>query len=798
MNDNACVHCGADCGKSPVVWNDKKFCCHGCKAVYSILNEKDLGQYYEIQPMSGIRIENAQQLKKFAFLDNEEIANKLLTFKDGAISRVTFFIPTIHCASCIWLLEHLNTLNPAITYSDVNFPKKEVHITFKNDMITLRQLAELLAAIHYIPEITLEQLEKKKALKSNHQLLIKIGIASFSFMNIMMYSFPEYVPGGDLLEKEFKHVFGWLSFILILPVVFYSANDYYLSAWKGLKHKIISIDVPITLGITALFIQSSWEVFNGNGIGYMDSLAGLLFFLLIGKWYQGKTYQALSFERDYKSYFPVAVTKVAAEGEEIVPIKDLIPGDHILIHNQELIPADARIIKGRGNIDYSFVTGEALPVSKQEGDFIFAGGRQVGSSLEMVIEKKVEQSYLTQLWNQKSNRIETSTLTNQVNLVSQYFTTIILVIAFTAFFYWLQDGFAKAVFVFSSVLIIACPCALALTVPFTFGSTIRVFGRRGFYLKKTEVIEQLFHTDTIVFDKTGTITINRKMNVAFQGNQLNNDEKQMILSLVRNSSHPLSKAINDHLSGVIFYQPESFDEIPGMGITGIVNNNRINIGSRQFVEGISDDETITESRVYLSINNEMKGYFTIANVYREGLKNIIEHLKGKYQLHLISGDNEAERKRLEKVFGADTKLHFNQSPTDKKRYIEELKKEGKKVMMIGDGLNDAGALAASDIGMSVAEDIFSFSPACDAIMTSSTFGRLHRFIAFTKSSFGVVRASFILSFFYNIIGLSFAVTAQLSPLIAAILMPISSISVVAFATISINWLAGRKLPENAG
>ena len=154
----ACVHCGSDCGNSPVVWNEKNFCCHGCRTVYEILHEKDLGQYYEIQPMSGIRVENAQQIKKFAFLDNQEISDKLLDFKDGTTSRVSFFIPTVHCASCIWLLEHLNTLHPGISYSDVNFPKKEVHITFRNDQLTLRQLAELLAAIHYIPEITLDQL----------------------------------------------------------------------------------------------------------------------------------------------------------------------------------------------------------------------------------------------------------------------------------------------------------------------------------------------------------------------------------------------------------------------------------------------------------------------------------------------------------------------------------------------------------------------------------------------------------------------------------------------------------------
>ncbi|PKP52703.1 MAG: heavy metal translocating P-type ATPase [Bacteroidetes bacterium HGW-Bacteroidetes-1] len=796
MNDSKCVHCGADCGTVPVKWEGKNFCCHGCKTVYQILNEKELSQYYEIQPMAGIRIDTGQPTKKFAFLENEEIASKLLDFSDCNTSKVTFFIPVIHCASCIWLLEHLDTLHPGVVYSTVNFPRKEVYITFKNDQITLRQLAELLTAIHYTPEITLEHLEDKKAGNANRSLLIKIGIASFSFMNIMMYSFPEYLPGGDLLEKEFKSIFGWLSFILILPVVFYSANDYYLSAWKGLKHQIVSIDLPITLGIIALFLQSSYEVFSGKGIGYMDSLAGLLFFLLIGKWYQGKTYQALSFERDYKSYFPVAATLIKDGLEVILPIKQLKNGDRILIRNQELIPADATIVKGKGNIDYSFVTGESVPVPKLQNEFIFAGGRQVGSSIELIVEKEVEQSYLTQLWNQSGVKEDPVSLNNYINKISQYFTGAVLVIAFSSFFYWLTIDLRTAVYVFSSVLIIACPCALALTIPFTFGSTMRVFGRKGFYIKKTDVIEHLHRTTTVVFDKTGTITLNRKVRVEFEGKALSDKELTMVRSIVKHSSHPLSHALYEFLTQPVHFDPQVYEEIPGMGITGTIDGIRLNIGSEFFVTGSSANDTMTESRVYISIGAEIKGYFRFLNSYRDGLVNVIEKLKQRYDLHLISGDNDAEKDVLKSFFGTQSKILFNQSPVDKKNYILNLKKQGKKVLMIGDGLNDAGALAESDSGISIAEDVFSFSPACDAILESGKFYLLDSFIGFTHSSFKVIRLSFLISFVYNVIGLSFAVTGNLSPLIAAILMPLSSVSVVVFATFSIAFLARIRLNDS--
>lgn len=795
MNDNACIHCGADCGSHPVIWENKKFCCHGCSTVYQILHTNDLKQYYEIQPMAGIKIDAGQPLKKFAFLENEDIASKLLMFNDGRIAKVKFFVPAIHCASCIWLLEHLESLHAGIVFSTVNFPRKEVTISFRPDQLNLRQLAELLAAIHYVPDINLSHLDEPEKLRSNKSLLMKLGIASFSFLNIMMYSFPEYVPGGHLLEENFKHIFGWLSFLLILPVVFYSASDYYLAAWKGLKHKVISLDVPITLGIIALFLQSSWEVFNGNGIGYMDSLAGLLFFLLIGKWYQGKTYEALSFERDYRSYFPVAVTSLV-EGKEVqTPISQLQKGDIIRIHSHELVPADAILTEGQGNIDYSFVTGESIPVARSKGDFIYAGGRQVGSSIDLVVEKPVEQSYLTQLWNHNSQKEGLHSINSHINKVSKYFTTAVLIIAFSAFGWWLTINPGKAVYVLASVLIVACPCALALTVPFTFGSTIRAFGRRGLYLKKIDVVEDFYKTDTIVFDKTGTLTLNQSMNVDFVGERMDRDVQSLIYSVVRHSTHPLSQAIAASIIDLPSHDVLKFEEIPGQGLMAEVEGKRITLGSSGFVTGNPVTETASETRVYVAINNLLIGYYKFSNVYRPGLKELVSELEKHFELHMISGDNNAEESNLRSIFGSRTSIIFNQSPGDKKEYILKLKSSGKRVAMIGDGLNDAGALAESHTGISIAEDIYSFSPACDAIMDAGMFGYLNRYFRFSRLSFMVIRMSFVFSFLYNLIGLSFAITGNLSPIIAAILMPVSSVSVVAFDTFSIMLLSRRHLPQ---
>lgn len=776
------------------MFDDNPFCCHGCKTVYQILNQQNLDKYYEIQPMSGIRVEQTEVGDKYAYLDNEEIIEGLLDFSDGGIGKLSLFIPGIHCASCIWLLENLHTLNPGIIQSFVNFPRKTASITFKEEEISIRQIVELLASIHYVPEITLDQLNKKDSSDADKNLLVKIGIAGFSLMNVMLYNFPEYLPGSEQLDDLFIGVFGWLSFLLTLPVVFYSANDYYLSAFKGLKHKMINIDLPITLGIFTLFAQSTYDIVTGNGIGYMDSLVGLVFFLLVGKWYQGRTYQALSFERDYKSYFPVAVTKLNGQIRESIQLKNLKENDRILIRNQELIPADAKVVKGNANIDYSFVTGESMPIRKNTDDLIFAGGRQVGSNIELEVVKSVEQSYLTQLWNQDpKGKDSTSNLNVIINKVSEYFTITILLIAFGAGTYWFFHDPSLAVFAFTSVLIIACPCALALTIPFTFGSTMRAFGRKGFYIKNTDVIENLYRVNNIVFDKTGTLTLNREMKTSFVGEELSNEQLKIIKSVTSHSSHPLSIAVSNSIEIEDLFEIDKFQEIPSLGITAEVNGVKVNIGSKKFVSG--KDETDTEStNVYVFIDDTILGFFKIENIYREGLKEVINNFRKHNKLYLLSGDNESEKATLRPIFGNDATLLFNQSPTDKRDFIKKIKEDkGSHVLMIGDGLNDAGALMESDVGLTVADDIFSFSPACEGIIESSKFHKLFEFINFTKSSILVVKISFAISFIYNIIGLFFAVQGILSPIIAAILMPISSISVVAFATFSISFLSNRKL-----
>ena len=768
-----CYHCGDECVNETIRLADKNFCCQGCKTVYQVLNHSDLCDYYELNQNPGTSQRITVRKDKFSFLDDEKIEQQLISFRNTEQTHITFYLPQIHCSSCLWLLENLHRLNAAVISSRVNFTRKEVSIVFDQHNTSLRSVAELLTSIGYEPYISLQNLQTAKP-RIQRSLIYQLGVAGFCFANIMLMSFPEYL-GLEEAEKSMQSLFRYFNLILAIPVFLYSSLPFYQSAWGSLKHKYLNIDAPIALAIIMTFGRSLYEVLSNTGGGYFDSMSGIVFFMLVGRVLQEKTYQQLSFERDYTSYFPIAVTVLKDKKEIPTALPDIKAGDTILIHNEELIPVDGLLTKGKAFIDYSFVTGESLPVLKDMGELLYAGGKQTGSNIELLVMKEVSQSYLTRLWNndEKAKPEKTSF----VDGLSRYFTWIVFALAAIGALYWsFYDG-GKAWNVVTTILIVACPCALLLSNSFTNGNVLRILSKNKLYLRNAQTIEEMAKATHLVFDKTGTLTTTEEQDIQYNGEPFSDEIAGSVAAVAAQSTHPLSKLLAKELRTNETYEVRQFSETTGRGISGIVNHRIITLGSAEFVTG-EELTVFNGSSVYVSVDGILLGHFSIRNHYRPSIFKQITELRKQYRISILSGDNESERLNLQHELGMDVNLFFNQQPQDKLNYIKELQQKGQKVIMIGDGLNDAGALRQSDAGIAVTESTNNFTPASDGILEADRLNRLSSYLRFTKANKQVVLASFVLSILYNIIGLSFALQGNLSPLIAAILMPSSSISII--------------------
>ena len=853
----ACYHCGEICTGEKIKEGDKVFCCPGCRMVYQLLNGKGLCDYYQLNEKPGINRRTVIRQDKFAFLDDEKIQSGLITFCNEEETHVTLYLPQIHCSSCLYLLEHLHKLEQGVIDSRVDFAAREISVVFNPSVYSLRALAELLTSLGYEPYISLRDLGHAPPVVKK-SMIYQLGIAGFCFANIMLLSFPEYL-GLEKSERLFQQVFRYLNLLLSLPVLLYSAQPFYISAWNGFRHKFLNIDAPIVLAIAVTFTRSLGEVLSGTGAGYFDSMTGIIFFMLAGRVLQNRTNRRLSFDRDYTSYFPVAVTVLQPDkdaspvmelrpgmssgqqtgsrsGQEVTKsLSDIRCGDELLIHHEEIIPADGILTRGKALIDYSFVTGESVPVPKEVGALVYAGGRQTGAAIEILVVKEVAQSYLTQLWNRQGNGKDRATDPNDVqgmgsenlpqkeasfvHLLSRYFTYIVFSIAALAALYWWAHDPVKIAGAVTAVLIIACPCALLLSSTFTNGNILRILGRHHFYLRNAQVIESIATTTHIVFDKTGTLTDTSRQQLVYEGIPLTLEERRSIATLAAQSTHPLSRALAVSSAEDGSCQLKGFREVPGEGIEGFINGKLTAIGSSTFIErslsikrstassgqpvghGKRPEETFgpgtSGTRVYVGQGERLLGYYTVSGHYREGIPSLMQQLKAQFRLSLLSGDNAWERPRLIQLLGAEASLLFSQAPKNKTRYILQLQRRGEKVMMVGDGLNDAGALQRSNTGIALSENCNNFTPASDAILESGKLPLLPKFIRLCRINRKIILASFALSILYNIIGLTFAVQGDLSPLVAAILMPSSSLSILLITYGSSN-LAARQLGLGEG
>ena len=773
-----CYHCGDKVIGKPIVHDEKNFCCNGCKSVYQILSENELGNFYQFNEGSGIKPSDEAN-NQFLPLDVPEIFSDFIEFQNEDIYIVTFFLPAIHCSSCIYLLENLQKLNPNIIKSESNFTARTLQLTIKKS-VKLSDIALLLDSIGYRPE--LRPPSKNQHTGYDKKLLLQLGIAGFAFGSVMLWTFPEYL-GLDDSFADFRNFSAYLSLIVAIPVFFYSASGYLKSAYTAIRSKQLNLDIPIALGIIVLFVKSASTVLLQEGSGYMDSFTGFVFFLLIGKWFQSKTYRNMAFDNDPKAYFPLGVHRISAEGqEEIVLIDKLTEGDEIRIYNQEIIPCDVELLGEKATVNNSFITGESDLVKVLKGERIYAGSKLIGSSNTARVVRTTDRSKFAGIWNNSNKEKPQSLALNRENKLTKYFLIIVFIVSSAGAIAWSFIDPTQIIEIVTAVLVVACPCALALSFPFVYGNALRKFGNNHLYFKNTFEIEKLNAIDHLVFDKTGTLTKDRTNGVQFS-KELTQEQIDAAYALTKQSTHPYSKSISNYLktfvkNGVSIFE---FHETPGKGIEAkLEDNTLIQLGSTEFL-GMSDRSSTGS---FFSMNKNVIGEFTFQSQLRDDILPALEELGKQYKLTLLSGDSDQDRKLFDSLDGK-IDLHFNQNPTEKKEFIHQLEQQGEHVAYIGDGLNDTEALSAATLGISVADDVFRFTPSCDAIVKGDSINRLSNYLKFGKYTTNALKACMMFSLVYNTVGMTFALLGYVTPLFAAILMPLSSISIVLMSTLLI-------------
>ena len=818
-----CHHCHDRCTDEVITVGGYHFCCNGCLAVYNLISAHDLCDYYDIdqtRSRASLRIGQVETAH-YAVLDESEVAKGLGLISRGEEASIRLVCPAITCASCLFLLNNLSKFNPAILSSRADFADKAVTIWFRPDGIQLSEVAGVLAKLGYPPLLQppTAQGQGQTERTASRALLKRLGLAGFCASNIMMLSFPAYLGLDQQLIQQLQPVFTLLSVLLALLVVGYSAWPYYSKTWLNMRHGQLSVDFPIALAITTLLFRSLAEVGFQTGTGYFDSLSGLIFLLLIGQWMQTRYYEGLSFGHQLDQFLPFTCQVVSGQDDDSTPTTRLVStlkgGELVLVRTGETLPADLKVVSAKGAmIDNAYITGESEAVLVQEGEEVWAGAKLISGSLVGLVEKLPQQSYLAQLWKRANQSADgKSVSTPLANAFVRWFVITTLGIALLAASYWLSSDTGLAINAFTAVLMVACPCALTLAMPFASGQAVSLLAAKGLYLKSGQVFERLAQLNQIVFDKTGTLTDVGQTDGISWYNQAG--QKSDVPALVRSlislastaNSHPALLAACKYLRCCSQGQDPAalkqlrllhIQQLLGQGIVVSTDHGLFRIGGMEFCGGAwhGQLETPADGSVVVVAQEEtILGYFLVRQPLRSGMLRMMKQLASTFALSVSTGDSAAGASVLGPIqrMIPSLSVRFNQKPEDKWIYIKGLIEAGNAVLMVGDGLNDGPAMRTATIALAVTQGGHQFNPAADALVSDKALVNLPSYLTFAKSTLRMVTVSFWLSLVYNAIGLSLAVSGHLSPMVAAFFMPLSSLSVVALAVILTRWQAKRLL-----
>ncbi|TNE42094.1 MAG: cadmium-translocating P-type ATPase [Alphaproteobacteria bacterium] len=704
----------------------------------------------------------------------------------GPAHELDLIVNGMHCAGCMRKIERGLAELDGISMARCNLSTKRVHVEWQGSALSDRDILEEMKRIGFEATPFDPQLLATADDQHAKRLLRAMAVAGFAAANIMLFSVSVWSGQASDMDPETLHLFHWLSALIAIPAVAYAGQPFFVSAVKALKGRALNMDVPISLAVLLATGMSLFETIRGGHEVYFDASVSLLFFLLIGRYLDIRMRnRACSAAQNLMSLRAVNAQRLLPDGAvETVSIADLRPGDLVAVPAGGRVPADGDVVKGMSHIDASLVTGESLPERAAPGTAVFAGTINQEAPLEVRVTKSDDDSLLAEIVRlMEAAEQGRAGYVQLADRIARIYAPAVHILAAGTFLGWLAFGASihAALMYAIAVLIITCPCALGLAVPVVQVVASGKLLRLGVLVKSADGLERLADIDQVVFDKTGTITTgDLKLRTAIG---LTDDEMTLARSLAIKSSHPLSRVLAESFSHCPILPLENVEETSGLGLSGKYQGEEIRIGNADWVdvEGHASDT----SGIWIRKGQNAPKWISVTDTIKEDAAAVLDYLAHDYRTHLLSGDREAAVAAQALHLKFD-EVHAEQRPSDKIAYLERLKSEGAKVLMVGDGLNDAPALRAAHVSMSPAEAADISQTAADFIFQGKNLGPVVKAIRTATFARQLILENFGFAFLYNAIAIPLAIAGFVTPLFAAIAMSSSSLIVTANA-MRLNW-----------
>lgn len=785
-NKISCSHCHLKFDEMVMIKDDEYFfCCKGCQGVYHLLNEEGLDSFYE--KSGNITLTPpAKNLEDSSSFNSKSFYDKFVKINNEGFSEVSLIIEGIHCSACIWLNEKALHKLDGVIEVNINFTNNKATVIWADNIVKLSAIIDMIRSVGYNAfayDATLQEVHANKERKSYY---LKMAVAIFASMNIMWIAVAQYAGYFTGITQDIKTILNIAEGILATPVLFYSGWVFFRGAYYGLKTKVVNMDLLVATGALLTYLYSIYITILEQGEAYFDSVSMIITFVLIGKFLEILSKKNAADTLDIITKGIPSEVKIIQNNRVVkCKIDDVMAKDIIVVSSGEKILFDGEIIKGSGTFDESNLTGESEPVYKGIGKSVVSGTLSIDADIHFRASKDFKHSTLSNLVTLLETAINKKPKIQQMaNRLSEHFSSIVLALSFITFIVWWlwPHSFEVSFMVGISVIIIACPCALALATPVATLVGLGLGASRGIIFKEAAQLESMAKVDTLVLDKTGTITIGKPE--VIDVSIYEEFDKNILYSLVSLSKHPVADGISKYIkqedkitSDILF---DDFTQIPAQGIKAKYKNLELLGGNEKLLNenSIEVDSSSENTVFYFVINKKIVAAYELRDKIKDGASELINSLKKRgIESIMLTGDNANITKKIADEIGID-KFIYEQTPQSKAEYISELHKKGKTVVMVGDGVNDILALAHADIGIVMGSGSDIAVNVGDVILLDDSLKSLHDAFKISRTTFSLIKQNLFISLAYNAITIPLAMAGYIIPLVAAISMSVSSLLVV--------------------